>query len=206
MSLGHEVSQFASGDSETAAHLVPITRRRCAWDPRIRDWLAPHIAMLLRGCKRWRSLRERIMRRVLLTAASLLALTRMSAAADSDIIASTHDGDLAAIRSLLVADRPEGIKATVTLVSLRLPPSLHDLVLSTFLVDTSPAGRRFCTAGRHSDTCSFTCSRVLYGRRPGGQASAPIARARPGLSLPSPMTSPARMRATTNRRALSSCW
>jgi quercetin dioxygenase-like cupin family protein len=140
VSLGHEVSQFASGDSETAAHLVPITRRRCAWDPRIRDWLAPHIAMLLRGCKRWRSLRERIMRRVLLTAASLLALTRMSAAADSDIIASTHDGDLAAIRSLLVADRPEGIKATVTLVSLRLPPSLHDLVLSTFLVDYEPGG------------------------------------------------------------------
>jgi quercetin dioxygenase-like cupin family protein len=94
----------------------------------------------LHGCKRWRSLREGIMRRVLLTAASLLALTRMSAAADSDIIASTHDGDLAAIRSLLPADHPKGIKATVTLVSLRLAPSLHDLVLSTFLIDYAPGG------------------------------------------------------------------
>src|SRR5215472_5052482 len=80
------------------------------------------------------------MRRVLLTAASLLALTRISAAADPDIIASTHDGDLAAIRSLLPADHPEGTKATVTLVSLKRAPSLHDPILSTFLIDYAPGG------------------------------------------------------------------
>jgi quercetin dioxygenase-like cupin family protein len=80
------------------------------------------------------------MRRVLLTAASLLALTTMSAAADPDIIASTHDGDLAAIRSLLPADHPEGVKATVTLVSVKRAPQLHDPMLSTFLIDYAPGG------------------------------------------------------------------
>jgi len=139
VSSGCEVRSLASGASEAAAQLMPITRRRCARDLRIRHWLAPHITMLC-GCKGWRSLREGIMRRVLLTAASVLALIRMSAAADTNIIASTHDGDLGAIRSLLPADHPEGIKATVTLVSLRLAPSLHGLVLSTFLIDYEPGG------------------------------------------------------------------
>jgi quercetin dioxygenase-like cupin family protein len=78
--------------------------------------------------------------RVLLTAASLLALTRMSAAADPDIIASTHDGDLAAIRSLLPADHPKGTKATVSLVSLKRAPYLHDPMLSTFIVEFAPGG------------------------------------------------------------------
>jgi hypothetical protein len=62
------------------------------------------------------------MRRVLLTAASLLGLTGVSAAADPVTIASTHDGDLAAIRSLLPADHPDGVKATVTLVSRKRAP------------------------------------------------------------------------------------
>jgi glycosyltransferase involved in cell wall biosynthesis len=46
VSLGHEVTLFASGDSETAAELVPITSRALRLDPTIRDWVAPHIAML----------------------------------------------------------------------------------------------------------------------------------------------------------------
>ena len=80
------------------------------------------------------------MRRVLLAAASLLALTRMSAAADADIIASTHDGDSAAIRSLLPADHPKGTKATVTPMSLKWAPYLHDPMLSTFIVEFAPGG------------------------------------------------------------------
>lgn len=80
------------------------------------------------------------MQRALLTAASLLGLTGVSAAADPVTIASTRDGDLAAIRSLLPADHPEGVKATVTLVSLKRAPYLHDPMLSTFIVDYAPGG------------------------------------------------------------------
>ena len=78
------------------------------------------------------------MRRVLFTAASLLGLTGVSAAADPVTIASTHDGDLAAIRSLLPADHPEGVKATVTLVSLKRAPYMHDPRLAAFIVDYEP--------------------------------------------------------------------
>src|SRR6516225_11512119 len=80
------------------------------------------------------------MRRVLLMAAGLLSLTGVSAAADPVTIASTHDGDLAAIRSLLPADHPEGVKATVTLVSLKRAPYMHDPRLATFIVDYEPGG------------------------------------------------------------------
>jgi len=80
------------------------------------------------------------MRRVLLTTASLLALTGIAGAADPVSIGSTHDGDLAAIQSLLPADHPEGVMATVTLVSLKRAPNLHDPMLSTFIVDYAPGG------------------------------------------------------------------
>jgi quercetin dioxygenase-like cupin family protein len=80
------------------------------------------------------------MRRVLLTAASLLGLTGVSAAADPVTIASTHDGDLPAIRSLLPANHPEVVKATVTLVSLKRAPYMHDSMLATFIVDYEPGG------------------------------------------------------------------
>jgi glycosyltransferase involved in cell wall biosynthesis len=43
---GHEVTLFASGDSKTSAELVPITPRALRLDSTIRDWAAPHIAML----------------------------------------------------------------------------------------------------------------------------------------------------------------
>jgi quercetin dioxygenase-like cupin family protein len=100
------------------------------------------------------------MRRVLLTAASLLALTTISAAADPEIIASTHGGDLGAIRSLLPADHPEGSKATVTLVSLKRAPSLHDPMLSTFLIDYAPGG----SAVLHSAPASgYVLVHVLSG-------------------------------------------
>ena len=80
------------------------------------------------------------MRRVLLTAASLLGLTLVPAGADPVTIASTHGGDLAAVRALLPADHPEGVKATVTLVSLKRAPYMHDPMLSTFIVDYEPGG------------------------------------------------------------------
>jgi hypothetical protein len=77
------------------------------------------------------------MRRVLLTAASLLGLTAVSAAADPVTIAGAHHGNLAAVRSLLPPDYPEGVKATVTLVSLK---HAHDPRLATFIVDYQPGG------------------------------------------------------------------
>jgi quercetin dioxygenase-like cupin family protein len=80
------------------------------------------------------------MRRALLTAASLLGLTGLSPAADPVTIASTHDGDRTEIRSLLPADRPEGVKATVTPVSLKRAPYMHDPMLATFIVDYEPGG------------------------------------------------------------------
>jgi len=43
---GHEVTLFASGDSETAAHLVAPCRRALRLDPRSVDYLAYHILML----------------------------------------------------------------------------------------------------------------------------------------------------------------
>jgi quercetin dioxygenase-like cupin family protein len=80
------------------------------------------------------------MRRVLLMAASLLGLTGVLAAADPVTIPSTHGGDLAAIRSPLTAARPEGVKPTVTLVSLKLAPYVNDPRLATFIVDFEPGG------------------------------------------------------------------
>jgi quercetin dioxygenase-like cupin family protein len=59
---------------------------------------------------------------------------------DPVTIASTNVGDLTAIRSLLPADHPEGVKATVTLVSLKRAPNMHDVKLATFIVDYEPGG------------------------------------------------------------------
>jgi quercetin dioxygenase-like cupin family protein len=91
------------------------------------------------------------MRRILPTAASLLALTAVSAAADPDILAGPAVGDLASIRSLLPADHPEGVNAKVTLVSLKRAQFLHDPTLSTFIVDYAPGGsavlHRMSTSG-----------------------------------------------------------
>jgi len=81
-----------------------------------------------------------MMRRALLTAASLLCLAAVSAAADPVTIASTHDGDLAAIRSLHPANQPGVVRATVTLVSLKRAPYMHDPMLATFIVDYEPGG------------------------------------------------------------------
>jgi hypothetical protein len=125
------------------------------------------------------------MRHVLLMAVRL-ALTGISLAGSPDTISSSHDGDLASIRSLVPADHPEGNKAKVTLISVKRMETLHDSILSTFIVDYAPGG----SAILHHKSAP--------GRRPGERAWAPIARARPGPRPPSRMTSPARIRASAS--------
>jgi glycosyltransferase involved in cell wall biosynthesis len=44
--MGHQVTLFASGDSETSADLVPIVPRALRLEATFRDWVAPHIAMI----------------------------------------------------------------------------------------------------------------------------------------------------------------
>jgi glycosyltransferase involved in cell wall biosynthesis len=44
--LGHDVTLFASGDSRTAARLVPCSERALRLTPGVRDWLPFHIRML----------------------------------------------------------------------------------------------------------------------------------------------------------------
>jgi glycosyltransferase involved in cell wall biosynthesis len=46
VALGHDVTLFASGDSITAARLVPLVPRALRLDPAIRDPIAPHIVMM----------------------------------------------------------------------------------------------------------------------------------------------------------------
>src|SRR5919204_3709713 len=46
--LGHDVTLFASGDSETAARLVPVTPRSLRLDERCVDQLAHHVLLLER--------------------------------------------------------------------------------------------------------------------------------------------------------------
>jgi glycosyltransferase involved in cell wall biosynthesis len=46
VALGHDVTLFASGDSVTRARLVPVWPCALRLDPRIRDYLAPHVIML----------------------------------------------------------------------------------------------------------------------------------------------------------------
>jgi hypothetical protein len=43
---GHDVTLFASGDSETRARLVPVTPRSLRLDPESVDALAHHVLML----------------------------------------------------------------------------------------------------------------------------------------------------------------
>ncbi len=44
--LGHDVTLFASGDSTTAAELVPVIPRAIRSDPEIRDWVAVYVRYL----------------------------------------------------------------------------------------------------------------------------------------------------------------
>ena len=48
VALGHAVTLFASGDSVTAARLVPVVPRALRLDPAVRDTVSPHILMLSR--------------------------------------------------------------------------------------------------------------------------------------------------------------
>src|ERR1700745_1952580 len=43
---GHDVTLFASGDSQTRARLVPQGKRSLRSDPNCADTLAPHVVML----------------------------------------------------------------------------------------------------------------------------------------------------------------
>src|SRR6478672_8725673 len=44
--MGHEVTLYASRDSVTRAHLVPIVQRSLRLDPRRPDWIAWHTVMI----------------------------------------------------------------------------------------------------------------------------------------------------------------
>jgi glycosyltransferase involved in cell wall biosynthesis len=46
VAMGHDVTLFASGDSVTRAHLVPIVGRSLRLDPRHPDWIAWHMVMV----------------------------------------------------------------------------------------------------------------------------------------------------------------
>lgn len=52
VALGHDVTLFASGDSQTAAELVPISPRALRLDATVRDPLALHIAMIEKASRR----------------------------------------------------------------------------------------------------------------------------------------------------------
>ena len=79
-----------------------------------------------------------VMRTLLVAVLSLLALTEMSDAAQSDLIISRRGQDLTPALRLLPADHPLGTGATVTLVSLEQVASVHELTLSAFIVDYAP--------------------------------------------------------------------
>jgi quercetin dioxygenase-like cupin family protein len=100
------------------------------------------------------------MRSLLITAASLLVMTGISRAADSDTIVSTHYGDLAAVVSQLPADHPVGTNASVTLVSLKRLPRLHEPILSTFIVTYGPGGSAVL---HRSPTSGYVLVHVLSG-------------------------------------------
>jgi glycosyltransferase involved in cell wall biosynthesis len=46
VALGHHVTLFASGDSVTSAHLVPVWPQALRLDPEIRDTVAPHMLLM----------------------------------------------------------------------------------------------------------------------------------------------------------------
>src|SRR5437660_10343040 len=46
VALGHQVTLFASGDSETSARLEPVWPKALRLDPGVRDTVAPHFLLL----------------------------------------------------------------------------------------------------------------------------------------------------------------
>ena len=46
VALGHDVTLFASGDSETSATIMPIVPRALRLDPSVRDTVAPHMLLM----------------------------------------------------------------------------------------------------------------------------------------------------------------
>jgi quercetin dioxygenase-like cupin family protein len=102
----------------------------------------------------------RVMRSLLVMAASLLVTTGGSTAADPDIIGGMHDGDSAAVISELLRDHPVGTKAIVTLVSLERVLHLNEPFLSTFVVDYLPGGSAVL---HRSPTAGYVVVHVLSG-------------------------------------------
>jgi glycosyltransferase involved in cell wall biosynthesis len=52
VAMGHDVTLFASGDSQTSAQLVPVWPTALRFDAGLRDAIAPHMAMLEQVCLR----------------------------------------------------------------------------------------------------------------------------------------------------------
>lgn len=52
VAMGHDVTLFASGDSQTSARLVSAWPTALRFDPNLRDAIAPHMAMLEQVCLR----------------------------------------------------------------------------------------------------------------------------------------------------------
>ena len=114
---------------------------------------------------------------------------------------STHDGDSAAVVSQLPADHPAGTNASVTLVSLRRPPGLHEPILSTFIVTYGPGGSAVL---HRSPTSGYVLVHVLSGAiLAQAWEWASISPGRPGSSRLSPAISPLKTPALSNRRARS---
>ena len=72
----------------------------------------------------------------LIWALNVLVVTTISTAAGSEPIDASGNGDLPA----LLAGRPLGNRATVTLVSHERTSDLHSPTVSTFIVDFAPGG------------------------------------------------------------------
>jgi quercetin dioxygenase-like cupin family protein len=83
---------------------------------------------------------EGIIRRLLVVAISLLAMTATSRAAPRDVTMSGAARPLGAVMPSLIADHPPGNGVTVTLESSVRAPGLHDPTLSAFTVDLAPGG------------------------------------------------------------------
>jgi len=81
------------------------------------------------------------MRRRFIWVPALLAMTAISKAAGLEPTNEIDSSQNSAARwPLLAGDEPQGIGATVTIVSIKAASHLHDPALSTFIVDCAPGG------------------------------------------------------------------
>jgi hypothetical protein len=142
------------------------------------------------------------MRHVLLMAVRL-ALTGISLAGSPDTISSSHDGDLASIRSLVPADHPEGNKAKVTLISVKRMETLHDSILSTFIVDYAPGGSAIL---HHKSAPGYVVVHVLSGAIRAQAWGAGVGTYRAGQTWTAPAFADDIASKNTSQRVLLSYW